>query len=152
MRRFVHRLVVALVLLPALLYGGLTLFATGAAHAAAREPHIALILPLASPSFGRHAEAVRQGFMTAAKGAAKNVPPVRVYPVNEDTLNVLTIYEQALESGAQLVVGPLTRNGVAALAASNLVSVPTLALNTLEARAAPARMYLFGLGVEQEAR
>ena len=58
------------------------------------------------------------------------MPPIRVYPVNEDTLNVLTIYEQALESGAQLVVGPLTRNGVAALAASSLVSVPTLALNT----------------------
>jgi uncharacterized protein len=140
------------VLLPALLYGGLTLFATGPAFAAAREPHIALLLPLASASFGRHADAVRQGFVTAAKGAAKNTPLVRVYPINEDTLNVLTIYEQALESGAQLVVGPLTRNGVAALAASNLVSVPTLALNTLDARSAPSRMYLFGLGVEQEAR
>jgi outer membrane PBP1 activator LpoA protein len=153
MRRLVHRLAVILVLLPALLYGGAALFATDAPGAAAREPHIALILPLASPSFGRHADAVRQGFAAAAKGAAKNVPPIRVYPVNEDTLNVLTIYEQALESGAQLVVGPLTRNGVAALAASSLVSVPTLALNTVEARAgAPARLYLFGLGLEQEAR
>jgi len=134
MRRLVHRLAVILVLLPALLYGGAALFATDTAGAAAREPHIALILPLASPSFGRHADAVRQGFAAAAKGAAKNVPPIRVYPVNEDTLNVLTIYEQALESGAQLVVGPLTRNGVAALAASSLVSVPTLVLNTVEAR------------------
>jgi hypothetical protein len=139
-------------LLPALLYGGITVFATNTAGAAAREPHIALILPLTSPSFAKHADAVRQGFMAAAKGAPKNIPPVRVYPVNEDTLNVLTIYEQALESGAQLVVGPLTRNGVAALAASSLVTVPTLALNTLDAKAAPARMYLFGLGVEQEAR
>jgi outer membrane PBP1 activator LpoA protein len=128
-------------------------FATSEALAAAREPHIALLLPLASPSFARHADAVRQGFIAAAKGATPDVPPVRVYPVNEDTLNVLTIYEQALESGAQLVVGPLTRNGVAALATSSLINVPTLALNTLEARAsAPARLYLFGLGVEYEAR
>src|SRR3954470_1129548 len=152
MHRFAHRLAVVVKWAPALLYGCTLLFAIGPAAAAAREPHIALLLPLASPSFARPADAVRQGFTAAAKVAGKNVPPIRVYPVNEDTLNVLTIYEQALEAGAQLVVGPLTRNGVAALAASNLVSVPTLALNTLDSRAAPARMYLFGLGVEQEAR
>ena len=152
-RYTVHRLAVILVLLPALLYGGAALFATGAAYAAAREPHIALLLPLASPSFGRHAEAVRLGFVAGAKAARKNVPPIRVYAVNEDTLNVLTIYEQAVESGATLVVGPLTRNGVTALAASSLVHVPTLALNTLDAGAPqPARMYLFGLSAEQEAR
>ena len=140
-------------LLPALLYGGTALFATDSARAAARDPHIALMLPLASPTFARHADAVRQGFIAAARGAAKNIPPVRVYPVNEDTLNVLTIYEQAVESGAQLVVGPLTRNGVAALAASSLVTVPTLALNALEAPAvAPARLYLLGLALDQEAR
>src|SRR3954468_1851933 len=146
MRRLVHRLAVALVWLPALLYGGTALFATGLAGAAEREPHIALLLPLASPSFGRHAQAVRQGFETAAKGAPKTTPPIRVYPVNEDALNVLTLYEQAVQAGAQLVVGPLTRNGVATLAASSLITVPTIALNTLEDRAAaPARLYLFGL-------
>ena len=153
MRRLVHRLAVALVWLPALLYGGTALFATGAAGAAAREPHIALLLPLASPSFGRHAEAVRQGFVAASKGADKTIPPIRVYPINEDALNVLTLYEQAVEAGAQLVVGPLTRNGVAALAASSLIQVPTIALNTLEERAAaPGRLYLFGLALEEEAR
>ena len=153
MRRFFHRLAATLVLLPALLYGGAAPFATGAAHAAAREPHIALMLPLASPSFGRHADAVRLGFIAAANAAANGAPPIRIYSVNEDTLNILTIYEEAIESGARLVVGPLTRNGVAALAASNLVTVPTLALNTLDAHAPqPARLYLFGLGAEQEAR
>ena len=156
MRCPVHRLSAALVLLPALLYGALTAFATGAARAAeatAREPHVALILPLSSPSFSRHADAVRQGFTAAARTAGKNVPPIRIYSVNEDTLDVLTTYERAVESGAQLVVGPLMRNGVAALAASNLVTVPTLALNTLEPRSPqPARMYLFGLAIELEAR
>ena len=157
MRRIVHRLATVLAVLPALLYGGTAPFATGAELSAkpvaAREPHIALILPLASPSFARHADAVRQGFFAAAKIAGKGAPPIRVYPVNEDTLNVLTVYELATESGAQLVVGPLTRSGVAALAASTIVSVPTLALNTLEARSQqPARLYLFGLGAEQEAR
>lgn len=128
-------------------------FATTNSHAAGREPHIALMLPLSSPSFGRAAQAVRQGFMAAATAAGKASTPVRVYPVNEDSLNVLTVYEEAIESGAQVVVGPLTRNGVAALAASTLVKVPTLALNTLDTRSTiPARLYLLGLGVEQEAR
>jgi len=156
MRCSVHRLGATRVLLSALLYGALIAFATVDARdagAAAREPHVALILPLASHTFSRHADAVRQGFVAAAKAAAKNAPPVRIYSVNEDTVNVLTIYEQAVESGAQLVVGPLTRNGVAVIAASNLVTVPTLALNSLEPGSPqPARLYLFGLSVELEAR
>jgi hypothetical protein len=156
MRCPVHRPSAALVLLPALLYGALAAFATGgacAAEATVHEPHVALILPLGSPSFGRHADAVRQGFLAAAKVAGKDAPPIRIYPVNEDALNVLTIYEQAIESGARLVVGPLTRDGVAALATSNLVTVPTLTLNTIEPRTPqPARMYLFGINIELEAR
>jgi outer membrane PBP1 activator LpoA protein len=109
-------------LLRAVLYGALAGCATGAAggEAVGREAHVALLLPLNSPSFGRHADAVRQGFAAAARVAAKNAPPLRIYPVNEDTLNVLTVYEQALESGARVVVGPLTRAGVAALAATPL--------------------------------
>ena len=156
MRRILHCPGAVLVVLSALLYGGAALFATAAVRAAevaAREPHIALLLPLASPSFGRHADAVRQGFVAAANAGGQGVPPIRVYTVNEDTLNLLASYEQAVESGAQLVVGPLTRNGVAAVAGSSLVTVPTLALNTLNANAQlPARLYLFGLGAEQEAR
>ena len=143
-------------MLRALLYGLLALAATGVARAAdapAREPHVALLLPLNSPVFGRHAEAVRQGFVAAARVAAKDAPPVRVYPVNEDGPNVLTVYEQAVEAGARLVIGPLTRAGVAALAASSLVGVPTLALNALDGGAPqPARLYTFSLNVEEEAR
>jgi outer membrane PBP1 activator LpoA protein len=143
--------------LRALLYGALAACATNntacAAEAAARESHIALLLPLNSPSFGRHADAVRQGFVAAAKVAANSAPPVRIYPVNEDTPNVLTVYEQVLESGARIVIGPLTRAGVGALASSSLVTVPTLALNTLEPGSPqPARLYLFSLNIEQEAR
>ena len=156
MRRILHCPGAALVVLWALLYGGATPFATTAASAAekaAPAPHIALLLPLASPSFGRHADAVKQGFLAAAKTSGAGAPPIRVYTVNEDTLNILSTYEQAIETGAQVVVGPLTRNGVAALAASSLVSVPTLALNTVDSRSPlPARLFLFGLGAEQEAR
>ena len=151
----IHRLF-ASSLSRALLYGALATCATNPPHAAepaGREAHVALLLPLNSASFGRHADAVRQGFAAAARIAGKNAPPVRVYPVNEDNLNVLTVYEQALESGARAVVGPLTRAGVAALAASTIVTMPTLALNSVEPGSPqPARLYTFSLNVEQEAR
>lgn len=119
----------------------------------ARTPHIALMLPLNSATFGRHADAVRQGFQSAAKLAGAQAPPIRIYAVNEDTTNVLTVYEQAVESGARLVVGPLTRSGVTTLARSNMITAPTLALNAPEGNTpSPPRMHSFGLNVESEAR
>jgi outer membrane PBP1 activator LpoA protein len=65
----------------------------------------------------------------------------------------VSAYRQALQAGAKIVIGPLTRNGVTALAKSGLVTVPTLALNYPEGEAAlPESLYLFGLTAEGEAR
>jgi outer membrane PBP1 activator LpoA protein len=51
------------------------------------------------------------------------------------------------------VVGPLTRNGVSALATSGLVQIPTLALNSPDREIMPpANFYLLGLQVEAEAK
>jgi outer membrane PBP1 activator LpoA protein len=114
---------------------------------------VALLLPLNSASYGRHADAVRQGFLVAAKMQAAGALPIRVYPLTEDSQQLLAAYTQAVALGAQMVVGPLTRDGVAALAASGIISVPTLGLNMLDVRAStPPRLYLFGLAIELEAR
>lgn len=114
--------------------------------------HIALLLPLKSQPFGRAAEVLRQGFMAAAD-REQGTLPLKVYPTSDDVLDVLTAYQQALDAGAAIVVGPLTRNGVSALASSNLVKVPTLTLNAAEGEAStPPNMYLFGLQIEIEAR
>lgn len=163
MQRFVQ------ILLVAALYGSPQAFSTqpenaaaannatkGAAAIAAPAPlpvrHIALLLPLKSQSFERAAEVVRQGFMAAAL-REKGSLAVRVYPTTDDSLDILTAYQQALDAGAAMVVGPLTRNGVSALAASSLVRVPTLALNAADSETAtPPNLYLFGLQVEIEAR
>jgi len=76
--------------------------------------HIALLLPLESPSFARHAEAVRNGFLAAAKVQRSAPLPLRIYAVGDDDGSVVENYRRALENGARLVVGPLTRNGVSA--------------------------------------
>ncbi|HET6756577.1 MAG TPA: penicillin-binding protein activator [Burkholderiales bacterium] len=114
--------------------------------------HIALILPLDSQSFASAAGAVQDGFL-AASATAKNSMPVKVYPTGDRPDDIVAVYRQAVQAGAQVVVGPLTRNGVTALAASNLVVVPTLALNTPDSEIQlPRNFYLLGLQVEAEGR
>jgi outer membrane PBP1 activator LpoA protein len=125
---------------------------SAAAQKEAQTPHIALLLPLHSPAFGRAAEAVQQGFMAAASVQAAELP-VKIYPSGDQVEEVLTAYREALRSGARVIAGPLTKNAVTALAASRLVTAPTLALNTPEKDAEmPRQLYLFGLSAEAEAR
>src|SRR5450759_571941 len=113
-------------------------------------PHIALFLPLQSPVFGPAADAVQQGFM-AAINPKRLLLPVRVYSNFDENSGVVAIYRQAIANGARAVVGPLTRNGVSALAAEKDIPVPTLALNIVEGQPAK-QLYFFGLSVEAEAR
>jgi uncharacterized protein len=153
----VHRLSAALAFaLLLLLYGAGCVFATRAATAAEtteRTPHVALVLPLDSPSFARHADAVRQGFVAAAKVQGKGAPAIRVYAADDEPPHVIAAYERAVADGARIIVGPLTRDAVSALAASGLVTVTTLALNAADAGPArPARLYDVGLAIEPEAR
>ena len=113
-------------------------------------PHIALLLPLNSPVFAKAADAVQQGFLAAA-GKEANGLPVRVYPCKDETTEVATLYQKALRAGAVAVAGPLTRNGVAALAAQGQITTPTLALNLVDDTRAD-QLYFFGLPPETEAR
>ena len=114
------------------------------------EPHIALLLPLNNPDLGQAAKAVQQGFLAAA-GVQPGALPIRVYACNNEPKEVGALYKEALASGAQAVVGPLTPAGVAALASQSAVPVPTLVLNRVETQA-PDQLYSFGLMLENEAR
>jgi outer membrane PBP1 activator LpoA protein len=119
----------------------------------ARAPHIAVLLPLKSASFSRPADAVRRGIFEAQRVHQGSGLPVIVYATGEDPFDIVQTYERAVREGTRLVIGPLTRSAVSALASSNLVNVPTLALNSPEAEIAlPPNLYVFGLQVEFEAR
>jgi outer membrane PBP1 activator LpoA protein len=116
-------------------------------------PHIALLLPLKSATFGPVAEAVQQGFLAAAGTEITNPQslPVRVYGCFDEGNDIVTMYRRAIANGARAIVGPLTRNGVNTLAAEKDLIVPTLALNVADQDAAP-QLYFFGMAVESEAR
>jgi len=113
-------------------------------------PHIALLLPLKSTVFGRAAEAVRQGFLAAA-GNQQKVLPVKVYECADEGTDIIALYQQAIAGGARAVAGPLTRNGVIALAAYPAITAPTLALNFGESKSSD-KLYFFSLTADMEAR
>src|SRR6476660_2042532 len=116
-------------------------------------PHIAVLLPIKSPAVGRQADAVRLGILEAAKVHRGTTLPLMVYAPSDESFDVVEAYERAMRSGAQLVIGPLTRSAVTALAATQLVNVPTLALSAPDADSLlPQNLYIFGLQVENEAK
>lgn len=115
-----------------------------------KMPHVALILPLKSPAFAKAAAAVQLGFQAAATTSPASLP-VQVYPCTDEASEISALYQLAVDAGAVAVAGPLTRNGVAALAASSELPVPTLALNMLDMQR-DDQLYFFGLPAETEAR
>ncbi|WP_297323873.1 penicillin-binding protein activator [Nitrosomonas sp.] len=114
--------------------------------------HIALLLPLESPSFGEAANIVKEGFVTATMREQPLPFVIRLYATTDDPLDIFITYQQAVAAGAVFVVGPLTRDGVSAMASSKILEVPTLALNTVDNSVTlPSKLYLFGLQMETEA-
>lgn len=113
---------------------------------------LALVLPLS----GRQASngiPVRDGFMAALlQQEPKSRPLVKVY--DSAVMGATTAYRRAIADGAQFIVGPLLKDEVTALAASNEVAVLTLALNQAadESSPPPGLMFQFALDPEEEAR
>lgn len=121
-------------------------------RAAQRPARIALLLPLTG-AYAKAAEAVRDGFLAAYfQDQQTSAPAVKIYDTGENPAAAAQVYKRAVADGADLVVGPLAKEGVAALKQDAVISTPILALNyTDDEQTAPA-MYQFGLSPEQEAR
>jgi uncharacterized protein len=112
---------------------------------------IALLLPL-SGRMGGAAASVREGFLTSYyQSPASQRPRVRIY----DTANISAneAISTAVSDGAELIVGPLTRDEVTAAADFASPRPPLLALNFLPVeRVPPEAFYQFALSPEDEAR
>src|SRR5213082_1721214 len=115
------------------------------------RPFIGLLLPLNAPEFSRAAEAVRLGCQ-AALVFAENRQSLQVARTDAQPESILAEYQAAVQRGAAVIVGPLTRSGVTALAQAGRVSVVTLALNVADGDAPlPPRLYTFGLSARPHA-
>ncbi len=116
---------------------------------------IALLLPLKSATFGHAADAVKEGFLAASQiPGAEPSALIEIYDSEEGSKNLLPIYNRVLTDNVSVVVGPMTRGEVTAIARSGMVTTPTLALNVPEndAMALPPLFYSLNLSQENEAR
>lgn len=124
---------------------------TTAIPGAGQKQNIALLLPMQGPYAGS-AQAIRNGFFAAYFHDKQTNPVVaNVSVIDTSGQDIHSIYNQAIEKGANFVVGPLTKPEVQSLTNSN-ISVPTLALNVPEATyAVPGNLYFFSLSPRDEA-
>lgn len=126
--------------------------ANPAAPVAETLPAIVLLLPAENTPFGRAATAVREGFF-AAHAAAGAPVAIQVEEIEETPARVTGVINAAQARGARLVVGPLARDAVEALARGGGAALPVLALNVPSAAIPlPPSMLAFGLPVDDEAR
>ncbi len=112
---------------------------------------IALLLPLSGRAEAVGV-AVRDGFIAAyLEQDAASRPHLKIYDVAVQS--AAAAYKQAIDDGAGFVVGPLTKEDVAAVAAVNTGRTPLLALNFLgDSASATPNFYQFALLPEDEAR
>jgi outer membrane PBP1 activator LpoA protein len=122
-------------------------FRTGAA-----PKSIALLLPLKG-DYETPSNTVLNGFVSAyyenlAQG--RTLPKIAIYDTS--SVAVTEVYNQAVERGADMVIGPLRQSQVEELAANPALKVPTLSLNRLDNKATEATKNLvqFGLSALDE--
>jgi len=115
-----------------------------------RPRDIALVLPVQEPI----GKAISEGFLSAyyeALAKGRDVPQVHIYDTSYQA-EPLIYYDQAVEDGAQLIIGPLLKDAVRRMQGSRRpMPVPTLALNYGDADGgSPQDLYQFGLAPEDE--
>lgn len=108
----------------------------------------ALLLPT-SGALAAAGRAVREGFISAWFDLPEPRPAIRVYDPGNSASQAIAAYQSALREGAGFIVGPLTKEGVSAIASQG-VTVPWLTLNYVDGTAGSAIQ--FGLAPEDEAR
>jgi uncharacterized protein len=117
-----------------------------------RSPLLTLLLPLDAPEFAAAAAAVAEG-CRASLDIAGNPLSLQLARTDATGPTIVNAYNSAIERGAAVVVGPMTRDGVTAIIRNVRASAPTLTLNMPEGETImPSGFYVFGLSADQEAR
>ncbi len=134
---------------------------SAAADPGARRPHVrfgegpilvGLLLPRQDGPFARAAASLLAG-VRAAHGRDGAGVVVEAIEVDDQADEIALAMAELQDLKAALVLGPVTRNGAAALLELGGVAMPTLALNLPEGNPpVPARLTFFGLAIETEAR
>ncbi len=115
---------------------------------------LALLLPLTG-KLAQPAAAIRDGVLAAYYDTPEDTlrPAIKIYDTGGRADAVLETYQQAVNEGAQFVIGPLRKEAVQQLASQAMLAVPVLSLNTIDVGTVNNTMlFQFGLAPEDEAR
>jgi len=119
-----------------------------------RPTHIAVLLPLS----GRYAEiasSIRDGFMSAYFQHPDQIlrPQISFIDTGKNPAAIWNYYRQAIDQGADFIVGPFLKSAVNSLAQSIKLEAPTLTLNYAHNQDdTTENLFQFGLLPEDEAR
>ena len=117
---------------------------------------IAVLLPMSGANTAAVSGAIRDGIIAAHQmaGARINTPTLRFYDVGDNPGYVRTAYRNAVSDGADAIIGPLTKDAVAAVISQQEIPVPTITLNTVQSAGIGSdisNVIQFGLAPEDEA-
>ena len=113
-----------------------------------RPRHIALILPLKEPT----GNAIQEGFFSAyyeELSFSRDVPKISIFD-SSGINSIYEVYNKAIESGVDLVIGPLDKNLVNQIHDLRELPIPTLALNYADNLSITKNLFQFGLAPEDE--
>jgi len=117
-----------------------------------RAAQVAVLLPQ-SGRYAAAAAAVRDGLMISYYQLDPTQRPKLRFYDSADTDNVWPLYSQAVNDGAEIVVGPLQKEAVTQLSRAGELPIPVLALNQVQTDSTPpANLFMFALSPEDEAR
>jgi outer membrane PBP1 activator LpoA protein len=119
-------------------------------NAAPNSSQIALLLPL-NGTYAKAGINIRDGFLHAFDEGQKQGAQlsVRVYDTSKG--NSAQLYQEAVQNGANLIIGPLTKEDVSYLESKAEIKVPTIALNYTANNMIYPSLYQFGLSPQNEA-
>lgn len=118
-------------------------------HNFALPASIALLLP-ESGRFAQAAQVIKEGFMEASHHSEPDFQPtIRFY--DSSSFHIASLYHQAISEGAELIIGPLSKDNIQELALNTELTIPVLALNHIP-NLAVENLFQFGLSPLDEAR
>lgn len=111
---------------------------------------IYLLLPLHG-KFSASGRAVRNGFMAAYYNSKQqNDTHSAIHVLDTTRGNIIDNYRDAVNNGADFIIGPLTKSSIQQLVQNSTLTVPTLTLNYIPSLHAE-NLYQFGLSQFDEA-
>lgn len=111
---------------------------------------IAVMLPESGP-YQQPAQIIKEGIRTAyfQQMKTREQPTIRFY--DSAMTDPVSLYNQAVAEGAELILGPLTKENIASLAAGSDLEIPVLALNSVD-YLSKRNLFQFGLNPLDDAQ